>query len=288
MLRKVVRIAIFVLVAPVIVSCATEPSSIKFSQNRDIDIQQMQKEAALAHRFGRTGEALFHYEQILKKDPENVEALLASGRIYLKLNEPQRAEYYFELILRKEPMHMDAREGRAISWLMQGDYEKAKKSFLNILDEDKNRWRCLNGLAIISDINGKYDESDTLYHDALKLMPDDADLMNNYGYSLIMAHKFAEAERLLRRLNIQGQGDVRTVNNLAIAIAWQKRYEEAVKVASTQSKQYIAYNNIGYIAYLNKDYDVAASYYKKAISLSPRYYKKAEKNLELLNFVDSK
>lgn len=286
MLTKLVRLAILVLFLPGVFSCSSQPSSIKFSENRDIDIKQMQKEAELAHRFGRSGEALFHYEQILKKDPENIKALLSSGRIYLKLNEPVRAESYFEIVLQKQPMNLDAREGRALSWLMQGDYVKAKKSFLNVLDEDKSRWQSINGLAIISDVDGDYEKSAELYRSALKLRPNDSGIMNNYGYSLIMSHKYAEAETILRDVNLQDQGNERTVNNLAIAIAWQKRYEEAVKVAATQMKKYVAYNNIGYIAYLNKDYNIASDLYHKAITLSPRYYKKAERNLELLNFVE--
>jgi len=135
---------------------------------------------------------------------------------------------------------------------------------------------------------GDYKKSAEFYNSALELQPDNVTVLNNYGYSLIMSHKYAEAEAVLRKASYVEQDDIRSVNNLAIAIAWQKRYDEAVKMASSQIKPYVAYNNIGYIAYLNKDYDIASSYYKKAIILSPKYYKKAEKNLELLNFVDSK
>ena len=42
----------------------------------------------------------------------------------------------------------------------------------------------------------------------------------------------------------------------------------------------IAFNNIGYIAMLNKQYLVAENYFKKAISISPSFYVHAARNLE--------
>lgn len=105
-------------------------------------------------------------------------------------------------------------------------------------------------------------------------------MYNNYGYSLLMTRRYAEAEVILQhgmRLDPYSQ---RVKHNLALAKAWQGRYQAALKVYSNQRDNPEACNNIGYIALLNQDYRVAIDLFEKAIRLSPSYYAKAGRNLE--------
>jgi len=268
--------------ALLLVSCATEPKTVDFTGSGDVSVKQIQQEAELAHRYGRTGGALFHYEQILKKEPDNINALQASGYLYLSLNKASLAEQFFQQVLIKQPKNRESREGRALAWLMQGKYDEAATSFRNVLDEDDKRWRSWDGLGVISDVNGDYTNSVKMYKHAIDLQPNNTTLLNNYGYSLIMAHKYAEAEKTLRTALTIAQGDKRIVNNLGITLSWQRKYDNAVSVVSQVEPKYVAYNNVGYIALLNKDYKIAEKYFNEAITLSPKYYKKAELNLEEL------
>ena len=47
-------------------------------------------------------------------------------------------------------------------------------------------------------------------------------------------------------------------------------------------------NNAGYMAYLGGNLDAARSYYSKAIKLSPSYFERASRNLELLEGAERK
>jgi Flp pilus assembly protein TadD len=46
--------------------------------------------------------------------------------------------------------------------------------------------------------------------------------------------------------------------------------------------QHVAHNNVGYIAMLKGEYRLAREHLKSAMRLSPRYYEKADENLQRL------
>jgi tetratricopeptide (TPR) repeat protein len=99
---------------------------------------------------------------------------------------------------------------------------------------------------------------------------------------IIRPHQYPAAEKVfLEGLNY-APGFFRIRNNLAISLAWQSRYDEAISVLVKVVKHEIAYNNIGYIAMLNKQYSVVENYFKKALFISPSYYVRAARNLEKL------
>jgi Flp pilus assembly protein TadD len=107
-----------------------------------------------------------------------------------------------------------------------------------------------------------------------------ATVLNNLGYSLMMSKQYPAAEKVFREgLNYE-PGFFRIRNNLAISLAWQSRFEEAIDILVKVVKYEVAYNNIGYIAMLNNQYLVAKNYFKKAMFISPSYYVRAARNLE--------
>jgi tetratricopeptide (TPR) repeat protein len=94
-----------------------------------------------------------------------------------------------------------------------------------------------------------------------------------------MAHRYSEAEKELREGLLYDADNARLRNNLLIALAWQGRYDDAASVGRISLEEWIAYNNVGYIAQLKGDYDVAIRLYNAALSSSPRYYPTAAANL---------
>ncbi len=134
-------------------------------------------------------------------------------------------------------------------------------------------------LGMIADIRSDYFTAERYYLEALQAEKNNADIYNNYGYSLMMSRRYIEAEEVLRQgLNLDPRFK-RLKNNLALCKAWQKDYSEALQIYSADLDDPEAYNSIGYIAMLNEDYDLAISYFEEAVSLSPTYYLKAAKNL---------
>ncbi|MCK5002080.1 MAG: hypothetical protein KAS57_03605 [Gammaproteobacteria bacterium] len=85
---------------------------------------------------------------------------------------------------------------------------------------------------------------------------------------------------LRRKYFVNAPGFFCIRNNLAISLAWQSHFDEAINILVKVVKYEIAYNNTGYIVMLNKQYPVAEKHFKKAIFISPSYYVCAARNLE--------
>lgn len=207
----------------------------------------------------------------------------------------------YESILTGQPNDWVARAGRASIQLKMGDIDSAKSSFQLLLDSDEcaggstedtaldtvldsqAKLRCSfvwNSLGIIADIRSEFQKVDEYYQAALGLADNQALYYNNYGYSLLMQQRYVEALGVLERGLELAPTSGRIRNNLAIALAWKERYDEAITLYQGDDHIYQGYNNIGYIAMLNGDYKQAIRFFNRALELSPTYYQKAAINLE--------
>src|ERR1700730_6128431 len=109
---------------------------------------------------GRIKDAVSEAEDLLKQNPENLEARRLLGRIYARLiGDPQqnkvnedmlrRAIEQFQKVTEKDPKDVE-------SWLMLGRLDRvnhnsveAEKAFKKVLDQDANNEEALTGLAMV-------------------------------------------------------------------------------------------------------------------------------------------
>lgn len=224
--------------------------------------------------------AIFFYQQALEQEPNNIAALLGIADASLAVNKLADAGRFYEQVLLVEPDNLHATEGKGLIYLKIYEYKKARKQFDEVLNNDNTRWRSLNALGIISDLEGSHEDAQQYFKKVLSADKTNVTVLNNLGYSLMMSHQYSAAEDVFRKGLNYAPGFFRIRNNLAISLAWQSRFDTAIKVLIQVVKKEVAYNNIGYIAMLNKQYSVAEDYFKKAITLSPNYYVRAARNLE--------
>lgn len=118
------------------------------------------------------------------------------------------------------------------------------------------------------------------YREAIALQPGHPLILNNMGYSRMMAQDYAVAEGLFRD-GLRAAPDGNYLHaNLVLAIAWRGEYARALVEALRRQPREEALNNIGYIVLLRKDYRAAISYFEQALEASPRWYPRAAANLE--------
>ena len=269
----------FILFSVLLLSaCASTPPA---EVGTEFTIDELKQRAEIASYAGAHQDALWNYMQVLAKTPEDIDALNGAGESLLAADQAARAENYFVRVLKQDSLNVRAREGRALSWLMQGSYAAAQKSLFNLVDDGVEHWRVWNALGIVSDLFGEYADSVSHYKKAIELSQSRAMLHNNLGYSLTMNRQFKQAEEVLKNALKLAPSKPRIVNNLALAIAWQGRYDEAIQHLILVMDEASANNNVGYVAYLNEQYDDAENMFRKAMRLKPSYYKRAASNLDL-------
>ena len=277
-IRSLLLLLVPILLAGLLTGCASNSATSPAKQQEPLD--KLEHQAAVAFEKGNSSDALFYYQQILSGSPDNRLALIKSGQIYLNNGLPEQAEKNFEQVLKRDPMDLDALEGAAISQIKMRKFTTAKAHLETVVSIDEKRWNAWNGLGVLADLDHDYSKAVAYYRKGLQLLPDYPPLLNNLAYSHMMGHQYYEAEKLLRRAVSQTpEFDDRMNNNLALALAWQGNYQEALNIVSSIYGKAIAYNNIGYIALLKKEYATAIEYFELSMITSPSYYERAAINL---------
>lgn len=265
------------LAAFALAACASKPPPAD-PLPAPADVRQR---ADLAWQYGDYSAAVDNYRRLLAQQPGDRAALLGLGQAWLALGNADNALPAFEEVLRQDPESIDAQEGRALAQLGQGKQVEAESGFRAVLALDAQRWRSLDGLGLLADLRSNYDAARGFYEKALAINKNEATVWNNYGWSRVMARDYADGERLLNEGLARKPDSRRLVANLSVAIAWQGDYDRALRTATQHGiEDYVAYNDVGYIAMLRGDNRAAVDMFRKALDKSPAWYERASVNLE--------
>ncbi len=128
----------------------------------------------------------------------------------------------------------------------------------------KPDWRALNLEGTILDRMGRTDEAQRRYQAALQIVPQDASVMSNFGLSLALSQRPAEAETVLRRAASLPTATPTVRQNLALVLALQGKYAEAEELARRDLPPEQAAANIKYWKQSLKPARVAAPKEKPA------------------------
>jgi len=135
-------------------------------------------------------------------------------------------------------------------------------------------------LGIIADLRGEHGPAQELYQQVLQLNPRSQLAMLNLGYSLYLSGELDAAEIQTRKAIALNNADPRGWSNLGLIYVRKHRYEDAAEVFSRVMPAHEALNDVGYLAMLDGQYEVAVDYLQQAIEANPQYYPKAQSNLK--------
>ena len=253
---------------------------IAAEQGRKYSVEQANSD----YLAGRFEAARAKYLRILVLSPDNGEARIGLGESLLALSEPKLAYQEFLKAQASPGMEGRALQGAGISLLATGRVNEAQSTLLRAAEADQNLWRVWNALGRTYDQQSRWDEAAAAYAKALEIDPQSSIVMNNQGMSFMLQRRFPEAEdRFAAALQSDPSSEI-VRNNLRMALAWEARYYEAV-AGVEPSKQADVLNNVGYIALLQGDLDVAEAFFAQAMDVSPSYHRAAADNLRLLDVV---
>ena len=107
------------------------------------------------------------------------------------------------------------------------------------------------------------------YRRALKLAPNDPQLLNDYGYTLYLRGEHKEAKELLKRAAKRAPGDERVWNNLAVVQVKLNQYDDAFKSFARAGGEFKGHMNVGNaLERAGRDED-ALKHYESARRLNP-------------------
>lgn len=152
------------------------------------------------HESGKTKQALALLSELHKRNPEEIEPVLTMADILrVKKRYPEAVEKYnqaLSLIRERQPKHWPLLYARGISYERIGEWEKAEKDFL----------------------------------EALRLQPDQPDVLNYLGYSWIVKNKHVvQAKEMIEKAMTERPQDAYIIDSMGWAMYALGNYDEALE-----------------------------------------------------------
>lgn len=146
-------------------------------------------------------------EKVLKKEPDNIDAIFLLGSIHLKKKDYSESMRLLTQVLTIDPDHLNANNDLGVIFLEQKDFVSAEKYFRKVIELDPCH---VNGLLNLGNICYNFDQwksAETLYEKVLALEPDNGAVLNNLGQIFIKQNRMAECVGLMKKiLNLSRPG----------------------------------------------------------------------------------
>jgi Flp pilus assembly protein TadD len=227
--------------------------------------------------------ARLYFITALNKDPKFAEAYNGLGRAeYLAGNYPA-ALINYERAAALQPQGLDALLGQAQTLRQMNRLDSAIEKINAALKLAPDDFRVLSELAVTYDLLGEERLAAPLYQELIRKAPDQAATFNNLGINHLSQKQYSEAVVAFHRAYELDGKDDRIKNNLAMAFALHGSEDQALRLFRETVGEAAAWNNLGYLYMTRQRYDDAERALRKALDLNPRFYQKAQENLERLN-----
>jgi Flp pilus assembly protein TadD len=295
--RRIPAVVLLCTVALGFVGCAsqppTHPQTIAEEDFRDADLDVIfatefpvtskadalqRAQTSLAE--GEIDRGLFFYVKALNFEPDDTHLLYRIGRIHDHSGNAEMATRAYTLALGANPDFVPALESRGLLLLANKEDDRARQDLVRAVVLDASAWRAHNGLGLIEDRNGNHAMAIGHYTAALDIKPGVAEILNNRGYSRMLAGRYGVAEADLRQSAAHGYQ--KAWINLGVLMARNRQYGEAVDAFNEVLAEPESLNKAAEIAIENRDHEVAQRLLEKAIEESPMYFPEAEQNLAQL------
>ena len=153
------------------------------------------KLAALHARAGRGGEADEVFRQSLGSDPDR--ALIVEAMELNRQGQAAQAEKIYRDLLRRNPDHVDALRLMGTVCARKENYNDAEAFFRRAVDLAPDFWLAWINLGVALNEQQKFDEAETAYKRALDIKPDSVYTLEKLGANSMFAGRHDNAIRWL-------------------------------------------------------------------------------------------
>lgn len=218
-------------------------------------------------RDGAAAAAMWSYLQAHELDPSAPEPIARMASLHLQVD-PERAEALFHELLEEHPEGGAAHTGLGLVRIERHDWAGAREALETALRSSPRSAVAHSALGVCLDRLGEPAEARRAYLRAIELAPRFYEALNNLGVSYLTTGEFDAAAEVLRRAARQQARDPAVHNNLGLALGRLRRYDDALAAFRRAGEEQAARNNLGYVSYLNGDYQRAIAEYERALLAS--------------------
>ena len=276
------RAVLAVLLATAL-GCASVPSDDRDTLTEE-DMATYDRYLELGDREAKQGNfdnAVLAYRQCILADPKAEAWFRLAAANERRGNDAEALRAHHE-VLAQEPDNAFSMQGIGLIQARKGNVKSASHHLTSAVEHDPSLWRAHNALGVMADRREDFDAAREHYQAAIDVARNSSMVANNMGYSRYLAGDYDESEAWLRRSLQLNPKNRSAIYNMGLLDATRAKYFRAVDILSKVLDEPVAYNDVGYIAMKNNDFAEAEKLLLMAVELSPRFYPKAQENLEAL------
>lgn len=263
-------------------------SGMDLMADEDVSTPEAKKQAARAHLMrglnfhdlGRTELAFEQYSRAAALDPDLAEARYRRGLTLMERGMSGEALAEFTAVQERIPDFAPAHEAAGLVYFENSLYQEAEQHLAKAISLDPKLARSFVHIGVIRNYRSDHEGALKAFEAALAINPNDGAVHNNMGMTLSMLGRDEDAVQAFGAALRMGAPTARAYNNMGLALARLGRWREALEAFRCAGGEAAAYNNLGYLYFLEEEYAKAVSAFEKAIDLEPRYYVRASENLK--------
>ena len=214
--------------------------------------------------------------EILKKFPDDPNALRLSGVSSLEQEKPEVALIPLQKAIRVAPKFLQAHENLAQAWTQLGDLNKAEVCFKKCLELDTSNFSNWKALGDVLSDQGKDEEADKAYKNAISTDKKYLDLQK--AMSQVQKGNLGEAEKIYREILSDDPNNVDALRLLALLASRTGAVDQAINMLENCTKiapdYALAWENLAKMYRQKDDPDSlqkAAFCFGKATELRPNW-----------------
>lgn len=196
--------------------------------------------------------------------------------------ENEQALNLYKALLAEHPDELLLLERAGIAALRLGRVSDATVLLDRATRQPLAGWRSWNARGVAADRQARWDEADAAYSKALALDPSQAEVANNYGWSMMLQGRWTEALSSFERAAAINPRLPRLANNLELARS-AVATELPERAAGEDDDSFAArLNDAGVVAAASGQTKKAEAAFAQAIEVRSRWYVRAAENLAAL------
>ena len=241
-----------------------------------INIKQTFNLAIQYHQKNNLNEAKKIYLQILKINPNHVNAHNNLGAAYKQLGEIEKAKSCFEKVIQLNPNDVDGHNNLGLLLFELKEIQKAKKFFEKTIQLNPDYVEAHNNLGKIFNELKEFQKAKDCYERAIQLNPNYVEAHNNLGTIFKELKEFQKAKDCYERAIQLNPNYAMALYNLGIIFKQFGLSQKAVgyfkKAIEINPNYAAAYNGLGIIfEELGNNIKKAKSCFEKALKINPNY-----------------
>ena len=167
------------------------------------------------------------YRERVRANPKDADAALQYAKALRATGQRAQAAAVMEQATLAQPGNKALLAGYGRALADNGNFQQAFDVLGRAHTPEDPDWRILSAQGAVLDQMDRHDEARQYYASALKIVPDEPQVLSNLGLSYLLSKDLPLAEETLRRARERAPADMRVRTNLAVVVGLQGRQSEA-------------------------------------------------------------